>query len=212
MTAKSPKLRGLYAITDEHLFAEKTFVDTVVCALAGGARIIQYRDKSHDQVKRVQQAHALRAACTQHGALLIINDDIELAKSTDADGVHLGIDDACISDARASLGAHAIIGVSCYNRFELAKRAAAEGADYVAFGSFFASPTKPGAVKADIELLRRAREQLALPVCAIGGITQENAALLVQAGADMLAVISAVFGADDITAAARRFTRLWAST
>ena len=203
-------LRGLYAITDARLLAEKDFISPVSQALAGGARIIQYRDKSQQHAKRRQQAQALRALCTSHNALLIINDDVELAAMIKADGVHLGLDDADIAQARARLGGGAIIGVSCYNRYELAERAAEQNADYIAFGAFYPSPTKPAAVRAEPELIVRAKQQLAIPVCAIGGITLDNGAALVNAGADMLAVISGVFAADDITAKARSFAGLWA--
>jgi thiamine-phosphate pyrophosphorylase len=145
--------------------------------------------------------------CDQHRALLIINDDVALAKQVSADGVHLGIDDIDISEARTLLGADAIIGVSCYNHFELAEQAAAQNADYLAFGAFYSSPTKPAAVRAEVELLQRA-QTLNLPICAIGGITPENATALIEAGADMLAVISGVFAATDIRAEARRFATL----
>ena len=200
-------LHGLYAITDARSFAGRDMGECVEQALLGGARLIQYRDKSEDQKQRLQQAQALRALCDQHRALLIINDDVALAKQVGADGVHLGIDDADITEARAQLGADAIIGISCYNRFELAEQAAAQNADYLAFGAFYSSPTKPAAVRAEIELLRRA-QQFNLPLCAIGGITAENAAVLIEAGADMLAVISGVFAAADISAEAQRFATL----
>lgn len=204
---KHDYLHGLYAITDAHSFAGRDLRDCVDQALRGGARIIQYRDKSEDQKQRLQQAQVLRALCDQHRALLIINDDVALAKQVSADGVHLGIDDTDISEARALLGADSIIGVSCYNRFDLAEQAAAQNADYLAFGAFYSSPTKPAAVRAEVELLRRA-QTLNLPICAIGGITPENAATLIEAGADMLAVISGVFAATDISAEAQRFATL----
>lgn len=205
---KHPKLRGLYAITDEQLIPADGFVDAVRQALAGGARIIQYRDKSNDNAKRLLQASAIRELCNEHESLLIINDDIELAAKTAAHGVHLGLEDSSITDARQQLGEQAIIGVSCYNRFELAEQAKAQGADYIAFGAFYASPTKPDAVTADIDLLKQART-LELPICAIGGITSDNANPLIQAGADMLAVISNVFAAKDITQSTREFSQLW---
>ena len=204
---KRDYLHGLYAITDARSFAGRDMDECVAQALQGGAHIIQYRDKSEDQQQRLQQALALRTLCDQHQAVLIINDDVALAKQVSADGVHLGIDDISVSEARAQLGPEAIIGVSCYNRFELAEQAAAENADYLAFGAFYSSPTKPAAVRAEIELLRRA-QQFKLPLCAIGGITHENAAALIAAGADMLAVISGVFAAADICAEARRFATL----
>ena len=176
--------------------------------MQGGARIIQYRDKTRAQDQRLLQAQALRQLCSQYKAILIINDDVALAKRVQADGVHLGLDDLSISQARAELGNQAIIGASCYNRFDLAQSAAAEGADYLAFGAFFASPTKPRAANAELALLQRA-QTLNLPICAIGGITPDNAVPLLTAGADMLAVISAVFGADEIRSAAQSFSQLW---
>ena len=147
--------------------------------------------------------------CREHGAISIINDDVELAAEVGADGVHIGKDDAALSAARARLGQGAVIGMSCYNRLELALDAECQSADYAAFGAFFPSRTKPNAVFADIDLLREAKEKMNIPVCAIGGITAERAQTLVEVGADMLAVISDVFAADDIEAAARRFAQLF---
>lgn len=199
------RLHGLYAITaDQHNGLEHLRSD-VEAALTGGARVIQYRDKSSDTGRRQREARVLRDLCAAFDAPFIVNDDIELAASVGADGVHIGRDDGGLEAARRFLGNEFLIGVSCYNDFDLARQAVAGGADYVAFGSFFASPTKPHAVTATPSLLRRARDELRVPVVAIGGISPENGAALVRDGADMLAVISAVFGADDITAAARAF-------
>ena len=198
-------LRGLYVITEDRPQGPQAISTAVAAALDGGARIVQYRDKSNDHTRRLAEARALRELCRTHGALLLINDDVALAAKADADGVHLGHDDDDIANARSLLPSGSLIGRSCYNQLELARAAAAEGADYIAFGSFFASPTKPDAVRAHIELLTQARQELALPAVAIGGISPENGAALVHAGADMLAVISAVFAAPDITAAARAF-------
>jgi thiamine-phosphate pyrophosphorylase len=203
------RLNGLYAITDSKLIVESGFVDEIAKALQGGARIIQYRDKSSDQQKRLQQASALRTLCTQQQAMLIINDDLELAMAVDADGIHIGIDDTPLAQARQVLGEDKIIGVSCYNQFELAQQAAASGADYIAFGSFFPSATKPHAVPAELKLLRKAKQQLQLPVCAIGGITLGNAAPLLNAGADMLAVVSSIFGEMDVGNTCRQFCELF---
>jgi len=147
--------------------------------------------------------------CRAYGALSIVNDDVELAARVGADGVHIGKEDAALAYARNRLGQGAVIGVSCYNRLDLALEAAAQGADYVAFGSFFPSRVKPEAVPASLDLLREARQTLSLPLCAIGGITADNAAPLVEAGADMLAVISDVFAAAEIEAAARRYAPLF---
>jgi thiamine-phosphate pyrophosphorylase len=204
------RLHGLYAITDPELATQQGLSAQVEAALEGGARIIQYRDKSDDQPRRLAEAGQLRRLTERHQALLIVNDDVELAYQTGADGVHLGRSDMTLTAARQRLGATAIIGVSCYNRLELALQAAQAGADYIAFGRFFPSRTKPGAVQAEPELLHQARQRLALPLVAIGGITPENGRQLIQAGADMLAVIHAVFGHPDIRQACTRFQAIFA--
>jgi len=202
-------LRGLYAITDAALCAEPGLLPAVEAALRGGAKLIQYRDKGRDGERRLAEASGLTLLCRGYGVPLIINDDVELAAAAGADGVHLGKDDPRIGAARARLGAGAIIGVSCYNRLELAREAEAAGADYVAFGRFFPSSSKPLAVQADTELLRAARREIRCPIAAIGGITPENGGDLAAAGADMLAVIQAVFGQADVGAACRRFAPLF---
>lgn len=209
------KLHGLYAITLEQTPTTAQLVTAVAQAIAGGATIIQYRNKGHDPHQRQEQALALRQLCQRHDVLLLINDDPELAQRVAADGVHLGRDDSSIAAARQRLGTGAIIGVSCYNQLDIAIQAEQAGADYVAFGSFFPSPTKPQAALAALPLLRQARQALSIPIVAIGGITIDNGARLIAAGASALAVISGVFtppatetGAD-ITAAARAYTRLF---
>lgn len=201
-------ISGLYAITpglaDPGLLAGK-----VEAALRGGARVVQYRNKAADERLRHEQAFRIGRACRDAGACFIVNDSIELARKVAADGVHLGKDDEGIGAARALLGPGKLIGVSCYNELWRARDAAAQGADYIAFGSFFPSPTKPGAVTAEPELLRAARE-FSLPIVAIGGITPDNAAGLIEAGADAVAVVSAVFDAPDVERAARRIAGLFA--
>ena len=204
-----PSCRGLYAITDPVLLPEQRLVAAVEQALFGGARLVQYRDKRAAKMRPLNQIKVLNALCQRHQIPLIINDDIELAVQIGAAGVHLGKDDPPLAEARAQLGAHAIIGVSCYDRLDLALAAARAGADYVAFGSFFPSPTKPTEVRASVKLLQQARAALEVPIVAIGGITPENAPLLLDVGADALAVVSAVFGQPDIQAAARRFAQLF---
>ena len=201
-------IQGLYAITPDECDTE-ALLRRVRLALAGGARVLQYRNKRADAVLRLAQARALRALTREFSARLIVNDDAQLAQRADADGVHLGRGDATLGAARAVLGGQKIIGISCYNQLPLARDAVAQGADYVAFGAFFPSSTKPGAVQADAELLRQARAELKVPIVAIGGITLENGAGLVEAGADALAVISAVFEAGDIEAAAQDFEKLF---
>lgn len=211
MTAASSvqknRLKGLYAITDERLIAEERFTEAIEAALQGGASIIQYRDKSDDHQKRIQQATSLRELCTEYDAICIINDDIELAKTINADGVHLGQDDTALANARSRLGEDAIIGISCYNDIELALTAEKNSADYVAFGTMFSSPTKPDAVTAGPDIISQAKKQLRVPVCAIGGINDENIHQLVQQQSDMAAVISSLFAADDIRHSARLLSK-----
>jgi thiamine-phosphate pyrophosphorylase len=198
----------LYAITPDEPDTAK-LLRKARMALSGGARVVQYRNKRADAPLRFEQAGALRKLTREFAVPLIINDDATLARQVDADGVHLGGADGSVADARALLGNDKLIGVSCYNRLELAREAARQGADYVAFGSFFASTIKPDAVAATPELLRQARKELALPIVAIGGITAQNGARLLEAGADALAVISAVFAASDIEGAAKEFSNLF---
>lgn len=199
---------GLYAITPDctdtaDLLRRSRLV------LAGGARVLQYRNKSANAVLRLIQATALRQLTREFSVPFIVNDDVHLAAQVDADGVHLGAMDGDLNAARAVLGKRKIIGISCYNRLSLAREAVNAGADYVAFGAFFPSSVKPGAVKADAALLQQAHTELAIPLVAIGGITAQNGAALVRAGADALAVISSLFDASDITASAQEFSGLF---
>jgi thiamine-phosphate pyrophosphorylase len=209
--SKREALHGLYAITDPLLCPDPALVSQVDQALAGGCRIIQFRDKRPDRTLRETLARRLLEICHAYGARLLINDDLALAEAIGADGVHLGRDDPDPAAARKLLGEAAIIGVSCYNRLELAREAVSRGVDYVAFGRFFPSPTKPQAVQADLALLRQARAAIELPLVAIGGITPENGAPLIAAGADMLAVIHGVFGQPDVRQAAHRLNALFAT-
>ncbi len=202
------RLHGLYTITPDGTTGPR-LLEMARQALEGGARILQYRDKSRDRGRRLEEARALNDLCRQHQATFIVNDDIGLALACGAHGVHLGREDAALEEARRRLGDKALIGVSCYDDFHRAREAAARGADYVAFGAFFPSPTKPDAVRAGPPLLNRARRELALPVVAIGGITAENALPLIEAGAHMVAVIQGLFGQPDIRAAAQRFANLF---
>jgi thiamine-phosphate pyrophosphorylase len=203
------RLRGLYAVTPENPRTGPPLVEQVKQAIAGGARLIQYRDKSGDEHKRLREARSLLAVCRAARVPLIVNDDLDLAVQVGADGVHLGKDDADPQEARRRLGPGAIIGVSCYDRLERAAHAQEIGADYAAFGRFFPSTTKPLAVEATPELLRLARERLAIPLVAIGGISPENGRSLLSAGAQMLAVVDAVFGQPDVRAAAAAFDELF---
>ncbi len=199
---------GLYAITG-NTHDDMPLPDAVDAALAGGARLIQYREKSLPFDERLAQAQQLVEHCRKHAVPLIINDDIELAEACSADGVHLGSDDATPEMARMRLGAAAVIGVSCYNSPERAQAATNAGANYVAFGRFHTSTSKPAAVAAGTELLLTARRRITLPIVAIGGITPENGGPLLAAGADMLAAIHGVFGQPDIRAAAARYAALF---
>ena len=202
-------LRGLYAITDSQLLSGKLLA-YVEAALDGGLTLLQYRDKSSDDARRLREAEALRDLCARYNTRLIINDDAELAARLGV-GVHLGQTDGPLTPARALLGPKAIIGSTCHSQIELAEQAAKEGASYVAFGRFFNSSTKPGAPTATLDVLDQARSQLKLPVCVIGGITLENAAPLVAHGADLLAVVHGLFGADstrEVTRRAKAFNQL----
>lgn len=196
---------GLYAITNgprDHLFSAAR------AALDGGASMLQYRDKTRDHARRLREAHALIALCNEFDVPLIINDDVALAKSSGAQGVHLGEDDAGIDAARLALGPTAIIGVSCYDSLQRAADAAGAGANYLAFGAFFPTTTKTVTRRATTGLLREAKA-FGLPLVAIGGITPDNGGSLIAAGADFLAVVAGVFGAPDIRAAAQKYKQLF---
>ncbi|HCJ28040.1 MAG TPA: thiamine phosphate synthase [Pseudomonas sp.] len=207
------KLRGLYAITDSKLLADGRLLPYAEAALKGGARLLQYRDKSDDDRRRLREAEALRQLCERHAAQLIINDDAELAARLGV-GLHLGQDDGSLSVARALLGRKAIIGATCHARLDLAEQAIAEGASYVAFGRFFDSNTKPGAPAATLDLLTEARRRFSVPITAIGGVTLDNAPGLIAQGVDLIAVVHALFAADsasEVERRARAFSELFAS-
>lgn len=206
--SKRPAIKGLYAITPDETDSAELLRKTRL-ALQGGVRVLQYRNKSATAALKRQQAQALRELTREFTVTFIVNDDAQLAAETEADGVHLGGEDGSIATARSLLGGDRIIGVSCYNRAPLALEAARQGADYVAFGAFFPSSVKPGAVKADVTLLQTVRQELSIPIVAIGGITAQNGAALIEAGADALAVITALWDAADIEQAAREFSNLF---
>ena len=208
MASERPRaLRGLYAITPA-IADTALLVRRVEEALAGGAAALQYRAKDLDAGAALDKARRLADLCRAAGVPFIVNDSVELAVAARADGVHVGRDDADPRAARRALPA-GLIGVSCYADPARARAAAAAGADYVAVGSIYPSTTKPGAVHAPLDLVGRMRDDSGLPVVAIGGITPANAAAVIAAGADMVAVISAVFDAPDVTAAARSIARLF---
>ena len=198
-------LRGLYAITPETDDLARLLA-LARCAIDGGARLVQYRAKRLAAHERLCQAGALLALCRERGIPFIVNDDLELALRIGADGVHLGRDDGDPVEARRRLPG-AIVGVSCYDDPARAVAAAQAGADYAGIGSVFASSTKPQAVRAGLAALSEARRRASIPIAAIGGITAANAERAVAAGADMLAVVSALFDAPDVAAAARALSR-----
>jgi thiamine-phosphate pyrophosphorylase len=200
---------GLYAVTDGAPRDPQALASLVGAVVDGGAVLVQYRDKGDDPERRQREAAGLLAVCRARGVPLIVNDDLALCRAVGADGVHLGRDDLPLVQAREVLGPAALIGVSCYGEPERALRAQAEGADYVAFGRFYPSHTKPGASPATREMLAAVRPRLRVPVVAIGGITPENAPALRHAGADLLAVVHGLFGAADPGAAARRYAALF---
>jgi len=201
-------ISGLYAVTPDRNDTP-ALLASVEAALAGGAQLLQYRNKTASPALRLTQGRALLALCWEYQVPLIINDYLDLALALDAHGLHLGADDGQLPAARARLGSGKILGASCYRSVETAMDAQQSGADYVAFGGFFPSTVKPSAVRTPLDLLPDAKWRLSVPVVAIGGITLANAPQLLAAGADSVAVISALFGAPDIRAAARGFSALF---
>lgn len=197
--------RGLYLITPDEADTRR-LVERVQPALAAGPVLLQYRNKAASAPLRREQARELLALCRSAGLPMLINDDWRLASELGADGAHLGGDDGSLAEARAELGPQALLGASCYDQPALAERAAADGASYLAFGAFFPSATKPGARRADPALLK-ASAPLNLPRVAIGGITPDNAGILIAAGAEMIAVISGVFDSPDPAASVRAYRR-----
>jgi len=201
---------GIYPITDD-AFMHRPDHEEILSEVAGaGIAMLQFRAKHGDRNEARRQIARLLAICRRHEVPLIVNDDVELCAQSGADGVHLGRTDSDIASARSALGAGAIIGATCHDSLELARSAQVQGADYVAFGRFFPSVSKPQAPPARLETLQVARESLDLPITAIGGIDRENAAQTLAAGADLLAVIHAIFGASDPGAAARELVRMHA--
>jgi thiamine-phosphate pyrophosphorylase len=203
-------IKGLYAITPDEQDTD-ILLAKVEAALQGGIGILQYRNKLADHKLKTQQARALLPLCRHYQVPFIINDSIKLCMTLDADGVHLGADDGNLAEARARLGNGKILGASCYNRFDLALSAQQLGADYVAFGACFVSNTKPNAPVAGLHLFTQAKAELHVPAVAIGGITLENAPLAIAAGASSVAVINAIFNADDVKLISQQFTKLFQS-
>jgi len=203
-------IRGLYAVTPDTADTAR-LLDLLGAVIDGGARLVQYRNKTADPGLREEQSRALRRITRDRGAALILNDSLDLALAVGADGVHLGRDDPDVATARRAAGPDFLIGASCYDRIELGERAMAAGADYLAFGSAFASGTKPAAVHAPLTLYAEARRRFRCPIVAIGGIRPDNAGQLTAAGVDAVAVIAALFDAADPRAAAAAFASLFAA-
>ncbi len=204
------RVSGLYAVTPDSADTP-ALLAKVEAALASGVRLLQYRNKAASAAVRMIQGRALLALCREYRVPLVINDHLDLVLALDADGLHLGSDDGSLVEARSRLGNGKILGASCYRRLENALDAQEAGVDYVAFGGFFPSTIKPSAVRAPLGLLVEAKQRLSVPVVAIGGITLDNAPQLIAAGADAVAVISALFEGADIRHTARRFSALFSS-
>ncbi len=202
------QIHGIYAITPDEADTD-LLLAKVEWALQGGIHMLQYRNKKANDGLKMQQASAILRLCRQYQVPLFINDSVNLCLDLDADGVHIGIDDGDISEVRAKMGRDKILGVSCYNRFDLALRAQEAGAHYVAFGACFASSTKPGAAVASLDLFKQARAQLSIPAVGIGGVNVKNAASLIKAGAHSVALIDALFNAQDVKMTARQLTQLF---
>ena len=200
--------RGIYAITDCDKLTENELLEKTEKLLSLRIALLQYRNKTNNQTEKKELAITLQRLCHTYHTPFIVNDDLELAQEINADGIHLGKDDIDMTTARQAVG-NKIMGISCYNDLDRALLAAKNTADYIAFGSFFSSTTKPEAVRADIELLEQAKLQLTIPIVAIGGITPENGSRLVNAGADYLAVISSLYSATDITKTIMNYKKLF---
>jgi len=203
------KIQGVYAITDPHLLSDDILYDSVSQAIDAGISVLQYRNKIASYNIQQQQAERLNKLCQNNQVLFIINDNVQLAKQVSADGVHLGKEDNNISQARKQLGKTAIIGISCYNQIQRAIEAEQQGADYIAFGRFFPSKTKPHATAADPQIIIQAKQKISIPIVAIGGITAENANTVISAGADSIAVINGVFAQKNITNAVKDLAELF---
>lgn len=211
--AQTPTLsRGVYAITDETLLSGDLLCKRVQTALEAGLSLLQYRNKHSIWTERVAQCRTLKGLCEQFQTPLLINDDVDLCLEVGAEGVHLGQGDARLIAARQRLGDSAIVGITCHNNLSLAREAEAQGASYVALGRFFPSNTKPLAPPATLDDLRQARAALQLPIVAIGGINAENGASLIEAGADMLAVIHYLFAFPDVSTRVRQLNSLFQSS
>ena len=206
---KKSALSGLYAVTDKKLIPREAFEDAVEKALRGGAGLIQLREKDTPPEEIIELGKSLLQITKSYGAPLIINDSPEIAREIGADGVHLGEGDCSIEHARRVLGDHAIVGVSCYGSIERGIDAETRGADYVAFGTPYNTPTKPGRVPTPLEVLRETAEKIkSIPIFSIGGITAENTSVIMDTGVDGIAAITSIFGSDDPEQVARELVSI----
>lgn len=210
-TLTNPKISRLYAITPD-LENTDDLLSRTRQVLEGGARLIQYRNKLADDILLREQAKLLLQLCGEYQIPLIINDHLDLAIEIDADGLHVGQDDVSVAEARNQLRWNKIIGVSCYNDLDLALQAEKEGADYVAFGAFFSSLTKPNALSVPANLVSQAKKKVSIPIVGIGGIKLTNAKAVIQAGCAAIAVCNDLFQTEDIQATATQFSQLFAET
>jgi len=209
MTKPSPfSIKGLYVVTPDMQEVD-LLCAKVRAALDGGASLVEYRNKSADNQLRLRQSTALLVLCRAYGVPLIINDHLDLCVKIDADGLHLGATDCDWAVARRLIGPQKLLGASCYNQLDLARKAQADGASYVAFGACFSSDAKPNQVTAPLSLFQEAKKELGIPLVAIGGITLQNAPSVLEAGADALAVVTDVFLDDDIQEISERYTALF---
>ena len=201
-------IKGLYAITPD-MADLNTLIQKTQLAIEGGAFMVQYRSKIQDRDVKMQQCAAILRLCREYKIPCIVNDDVDMCRILEADGVHLGEKDDNIADVRRILGEDAIIGSSCYDQLNRAKQAQNEGASYVAFGAMFETLTKPNAPRATLELLREAKSQIQIPIVAIGGITMNNAHDVIETGIDAIAVINSLFEAKTIKETAETFSKMF---
>ena len=201
-------IKGLYAITPDSADLN-TLVHKTQLVIEGGAFMVQYRSKIHDRDVKMHQCAAILRLCREYDVPCIVNDDVEMCRILEADGVHLGENDDNIAEVRHILGEDAIIGSSCYNQLERAKQAQKEGASYVAFGTMFPTPTKPGAPRATLALLKEAKREIHIPIVAIGGITMNNAHDVIETGIDAIAVITSLYEAKSIKETAETFLKMF---
>ncbi len=200
-------MQGIYAITPDE-DNDDLLLNKIIIAIKGGIRIIQYRHSTATHDVCLRQALSIATICKAHHVMLLINNHIDIAKTCSASGVHLGINDTPITTARAQLGNDAIIGATCYNSLERAKVAQKSGANYIAIGAIFPSPTKPNAPQCSLEKLRTIKQKINLPLIAIGGINFENAQSVLATGVDCIAMVSGLFDTQDITANCQKLTQI----